>query len=443
MAGALAPQMVMGGALAAAGLVLTAAPALARDAAATNSEDFGKAAAPLQKTLASIQPLIAKYQAASADAKPAALAAMKAALVSANATAQLTAAEAGVKNAMDRQIAGQWGMMIGQITEDMVLYQHGLQNVIDSGLGTPADRASNQLKLGFLSYQNKDYAAAIKALTPLVAANVSEDDAAVVVAVSYDLMGQPQQALAALKAAVAARQAAGGVAPQKWFLRANAIAVDAKLPDLGNEWAVMLAANNPTPENLMIAESLVRIYSNYDNPEVLDGVRLAWVSGAMAAKSDATVQEYKAFLSSADPRRYPGEVLQVVDAGIANGALQAGNTSVSEPRATASKLVAADRASMAAFYKDAKAPQASGKTVVAAADALLSYGDDAKAAELYQLALAKPGVDSDVTLTHLGMAQIGAGDYAGAQASLAKVQGKRKPLAALWSIYAKAKATGK
>ena len=81
--------------------------------------------------------------------------------------------------------------------------------------------------------------------------------------------------------------------------------------------------------------------------------------------------------------------------------------------------------------------------MVAAADALLSYGDDAKAAELYQRALAKPGVDSDVTLTHLGMAQIGAGDYAGAQASLAKVQGKRKPLAALWSIYAKAKATGK
>ena len=441
MAGAMAPQVLIGGMV--AGVALSATPTLASEAKMSNSPEFAKAAGPLQKTLSGVQPLIAKYQAAPADGKAAAQAAMKAALVSGNARAQLTDAEAAIKNPMDRQLAGQWAVMMGAITEDMVLYQHGLQNVVDAGLGTPAERQANQAKLGFLSYQNQDYTTAVKVLTPLVAANASDDNVPVVLAVSYVNLNQSAQALAALKTAVDARRAAGAAVPKDWFMRANAIAFNGKLSAQGNEWAQLLAANDPTPENLLIAETLVRDYSSYDNPEVLDCVRLAWRSGAMTVKSDATVQEYRQFLSAADPRRYPGEVLSVVDAGVAIGALAANATAVSEPRATASKLVAADRASLPAFYKDALAPQASGKTIVAAADALLSYGENAKAAELYQLALAKPGIDTNTVLNRLGMAQVGAGDYAGAQATLAKVEGRRKPLAGLWSIYAKAKAAGK
>ena len=99
---------------------------------------------------------------------------------------------------------------------------------------------------------------------------------------------------------------------------------------------------------------------------------------------------------------------------------------------------------LAAFAADALSPKATVKTVIAAADALLSYGQGAKAAELYQIALTKPGTaDVNVLLNHLGIAQVYAGDYAGAQATLAKVDGKRKPLAQLWAIYAQSKAAGK
>ena len=444
MAGIIAPHMLVGGALVAAGgAVLAAAPAMAGEAKATNSPEFVKAAGPLQATLAKVQPLIAKYQAAPADGKAAAQAAMQEALTSGNARAQLTDAEAGVKTPLDRYLIGRWTMLVGQISNDMVLFQHGLQNAVDSGQGDPAERQSSALKLGFVAYQNKDYASATKALAPLVAANSAEDKAAVVLAVSYASLGQNDQALAAMKAAVAARKAAGGAVPMEWFLRANSIAYNAKLFAQGTEWALAMAAYNPVPETLLIAEAFIRDYNSYENPEVLDGVRLAWRAGAMSTKSDLSTEEFKQFLNAADPRRYPGEVLAVVDAGIANGALDPHATSVSEPRATATKLVTADKASLVSFYKDAKAPQATGKTVVAAADALLSSGDNAKAAELYQLATAKAGVDANVVNNRLGMAQVGAGDYAGAQASLAKVEGRRKPLAALWSIYAQAKASGK
>ena len=446
MAGVLAS----GGLWAAAGsgavvaLAVSTAPAAASDAKQQSiSAEFGKAAAPIQKVLQDVQPLLKKYSAASADAKPAALAEWKAALVAANAPAQLAAAEAGIKIPFDRYIAGMWGSQIAQVMNDNKLFQHALQNVIDSGMGTPQERLVSQSNLATLAYQNGDYAAAVKAATPLVSGNVADDQVPVVLAASYSKLGQNEQALAVLKSALDARKAAGGVVPQRWYSVATQIAGTAKLAPQGTEWAVATAASNPTPENLLVAETLIRYYNEYDNPATIDCVRLAWRSGAMAVKSDISAQEYKVFLNAADPRRYPGEVLAVVDAGIANGSLDPHATFVAEPRATASKLVAADRASLNAFYKDAQAPQASGKLVVGAADALLSYGENAKAAELYQLALAKPGIETDVVLNHLGMAQVGVGDYAGAQATLAKVQGKRKPLAQLWSLYAQSKAAGK
>ena len=69
-------------------------------------------------------------------------------------------------------------------------------------------------------------------------------------------------------------------------------------------------------------------------------------------------------------------------------------------------------------------------------------GEAAKAADLYQIALGKPGVDTAQVLTRLGIAQVDSGNYAGAQATFAKVSGARKPIAELWSAYAAQKAGG-
>ena len=419
--------------------VVPTAPALAAAAKASNSPEFAKAAGPLQKVLSDAQPLLKKYLAATPDAKPAALADLKAALVAGNALSLLQTAEAGIKTPLDRLLAGQWGMMIGQIVGDLKLYQHSLQNVVDSGVAPAADATNNSFKLGELAYQNEDYATAVKALAPLVAANFTDDSAAEILAVSYLNLGQTDQAFAALKSAVEARKAAGGVAPKRWFTRANNIAFHAKLVPQGNEWALRTAANDPSPENLLVAVQLLRFYNSYDAPESLDLSRLLLASGALSVNTQATQQEYHEYLAAADPRRYPGELLEVIKTGTANGALDGSASSVSEVRAIAAKLVGADRASLPAFEHDAHAPGATLKTVVGAADALLSYGEGAKAAELYQIALGKPGVDASLENSRLGIAQVQAGNYAGAVASFAKVEGPRKPLAGLWSIYAQSK----
>jgi hypothetical protein len=71
-----------------------------------------------------------------------------------------------------------------------------------------------------------------------------------------------------------------------------------------------------------------------------------------------------------------------------------------------------------------------------AADVFLSYEMYPQAEQLYTLALAKPGVDAGLTKLRLGIAQLGQGKAAEAQASFAGVDGKLKPIARLWAAYA-------
>ena len=116
---------------------------------------------------------------------------------------------------------------------------------------------------------------------------------------------------------------------------------------------------------------------------------------------------------------------------------------VSDARANSAGRIAPDKASFPALEKDARAANGNAATAMAAGDTFLSYDMPAKAIEMYQLALSKPGVDAPRVLTRLGIAQADAGQLAEAQATFAKVDGPRKPIAALWSVYAANKAAGK
>jgi len=98
-------------------------------------------------------------------------------------------------------------------------------------------------------------------------------------------------------------------------------------------------------------------------------------------------------------------------------------------------------ADLTTLTRDARADGAKLVTVMAAADSSLGYGKAADAEALYTKALTMPGVDAGRALTRLGIAQLEQGKSAEAQASFAKVTGQRKPIAELWTIYAKQGAT--
>lgn len=391
---------------------------------ASYSKEFVTAAAPIQKTVTAFDE--AKKKGASAEEQKAVLA---------NAPTELAAAEAAIKTPLDRMAAGGWAVSIGGTLNDVAMRQRGMKNMLDSGMVPAANQTEYQFYLGNFAYSNKDYAAAIAALTPVVQANYKDDSAAELLADSYSQQGQHAQALDALRTAVTARKAAGTPVPEGWFKRANLIAYKNRLGPQAIEWSTMMVENDPTPLNWLGAGQLVREFGTFTNQESLDLGRLLLRSGGFQNEQKYVEREYVEYIEAADPRRLPGEVLKVADLGLKAGVLKASDPFLTDAMAQAKGRITADKASLPGLDREARAGK-DGKTAMAMADAYLSYDEAAKAEEMYKMAIEKGNVDKDRAYTRLGIAQVDLDKFEEAKASFAQVGGVRAPLAKLWSVFA-------
>lgn len=185
------------------------------------------------------------------------------------------------------------------------------------------------------------------------------------------------------------------------------------------------------------AIAVQRSFYNYDDQALLDLMRLAERTGSLRSERD-----YLDYISAADARRLPAEVGRIVDAGIAANMLDPSDVLVAEAKSTADAQAVTARADMPQLESDARASGAKAIVAAAAGDLYLNFAQPAKAEEMYQLALTKPGVDTARVLTRLGIAQIDQGKFAEAQATFEKVQGTRAPIADLWALYAEKQASG-
>lgn len=415
--------------VAAGGFVSTAAVAKEKEAKGgkvSNSPEFVKAAQAFQPAFTAAQGQTGEAQKAAGQAL----------------LPQLAAIEPNVKTAADKIIFGQWQQSVGNWVGDNALVRKGLQAMLDSGQ-LPADKVSLvQFFIGAKAYEAKDYAGAVAALQPVVAANYSDDVAAEMLAESLAQSGNAKGGLDALKQAIAVRKAAGGVAPEGWYSRANRIAYSGKLNAESAEWGALLAEAYPTPMNWLGATQLVRNASTFTAQENLDLGRLMDRSGALKSDARYTEREYVDYIQAADARRNPGEVLRVAQEGLTAGALKPTDTFVTDAMTQAKGRITADKASLPALARDAAAA-ANGVTANAAGDAFLQYGDAAKAEEFYKMALTKGGIDKDRAQTRLGIAQADQGKWADAKASFAQVAGIRAPMARLWTVWVDQKAAGK
>jgi len=416
---ALAAALAFG--VAGAGFVAT--PALAKDAAPKQappklSPEFMKLAGPFQTQLNAAQ-----------TAKDAAKAA---ALVP-----QWEALAAAAKTPDDQFFAGQFGIGISQLTKDQALQARALELAVNSGKMTGPELGKFAFFLGAAKLNTKDYAGAQAAFAKAKEAGYADPDLPALTAESYFGQGQTQAGLDLLWQGIEARRASGTPAPKEWYMRGLALAYRGKMYDQALKFAVGNATYYPSTDNWGDAIGLARTAGKYQAQETLDVMRLAQRIGSMRDTND-----YAEYIQAADARRSPGEVLKVINAGLAAGKLSATDVFVSDARTQAQGRLAADKASLPALERDARAPAATAATVMAGADTFLSYDDAAKAEALYQIALTKPGVDADRANTRLGIAQFDQGKYAEAQASFAKVGGQRKQIADLWSAYAAQKAKG-
>lgn len=407
--------MALAAGLAVTGMGLGATPAYAKKG---NSKEFIAAAGPFQKQIEALT----KEQKDGAD-------------VTAQAKAMIPEVEkvmAAASTPADQLIAGNFGQQLAGMAGDMGLRARGVKMMLDSGELKPEQVPQFQFYLGNFAYASGDYATASQALAEAAKGGVTEEQLIPLLIESYGKAGNAAEGLTVARQQIDAAQAAGKVIPEAWLSRATVVAFNDKSTAQANGFSNLLVKNYPSSFNWLTATQIARSLGNLDPDATLDLFRLMDRSGALKNKPEYVKREYREYVETADPRRYPGEVVRVINEGMAAGALTSADTWASEAKTNASGRIGADKASLAGSVSSAMAGSA--KSAQALGDGFLNYSDAAQAEKLYAAALAKPGVDTNLVLTRLGIAQFDQGKYSEAAANFAKVTGPRQPMANLWQV---------
>ena len=401
---ALAMALATGSAI---GMVGFAAPAVAQDDA---KKDYSK------PFIAAYQPVAEQSQ---AGGDPAALKASVPGVVSAASTPD------------DRYAAGQLAFSIGRSANDEALQRQGLKMMVDSGRTPAAQIGQYNFVLGQMAYQAKNWAEARQYLQQAVSAGYSEGDPQALLAETYFGSGQYNEGLDMLGALIDDRLAAGQTVPENWFKRGLGVAYENDLPVQTNRYMTYYVENYPNDTSWGDAVAIALTTNQFDGPATLDLLRLGQRVNALREGS-----LYKEYVETADARRLPGEVKRVIEDGIAKGKLDRSDPYIAETLATATSRAAADQKDLSTIESDARGSGANLRSVVAAGDVFLNYGDGAKAEEFYTKALGMSGADTATLLTRKGIAQVEQGKYAEAQATFAQVEGARQAISRLWGVYA-------
>ncbi|OBV12569.1 hypothetical protein I603_0700 [Erythrobacter dokdonensis DSW-74] len=349
---------------------------------------------------------------------------------------QLTALAQIAASPDERVATGSMLYNAGTTINDYQMALQGMEMMLGSGK-VPAE-ANGQYNFAAYTLANalNDYPKARSFLQKAIDYNystekVSTADLEITMAESYFSANEFAAGFDYLGKAMAARKAQGLPVDEQWYRRGVSVAYSNKvvpqLYDLVADWLT----DYPTEPNWRDGINLARNLNDYEGPEILDLLRLSKWAGVLTEK-----QDYLYYIEAADPRRLPKEVKDLIDSAYASGSVSKDDIFVADSLATANSRIKTDQAELPALERDASAASAGMRTVFAAGDAFLSYGEYSKAAGFYQKSLGMPGVDRNTALTRLGIAQVGMGDYTAAQETFAQVEGMRMPIAKLWGVFA-------
>jgi tetratricopeptide (TPR) repeat protein len=351
----------------------------------------------------------------------------------ANIPAAIAAAQAKVKTKDDKYVLAQLQLKAAVDANDNARVITGLQAVVDSGFLSPAETAPLYMNLGKLNFNAKANDPAAAAFEQVLKAEPNNVEATILLAESRNAQGRTAEAVSLIEKAIAAKSAAGQKAEESWYKRAVALAFNAKLPnapELSRQWVAAYP-------NAKAWRDTIRIYQGsgqLDDNVLLDSMRLAHATGALAGESD-----YFRFANTLVTKGFAGEAKAVLEQGFAAKSIDKSRLTFSQLYSVASTRSQGDQASLDGSAKTALAA-ASARQAMVTAEAYYGYGEYAKAAELFRAALGKDGVDKDLANLRLGMSLTMAGDKAGAEAALKAASGSQSEIAKLWLTYLATKA---
>jgi tetratricopeptide (TPR) repeat protein len=328
----------------------------------------------------------------------------------------------------------------GIIGKDYPLQLQGAETMLASGKAKPEDNGRYSVVAFQLANELKQYEKARTYLQKAIdlnysAPNVTTADLQLNLAELYFTEDRNEEGLRYLADVIAKKKAAGETVDYKLYRRGVSVAYSNEVVPLVYDFVEQWVADYPTPENWRDAVNLTRNLNDFEGPVLLDLLRLGKKIGTLKEKKDFIV-----YIEAADPRRLPSEVKGIIEQAYDTGAIPKGSDSwVEEQYKSASGLVNADKAALPTLERDANAPTAKLRTVMAAGDTFLSYGEYAKAVGFYEKSLTLADADRDTSLTRLGIAQLEAGNADAAIATFKQISGPRAPIARLWTAYAEQK----
>lgn len=313
--------------------------------------------------------------------------------------------------------------------KDNALIEQSLSALLATGRVSAEDRPKFLRNIGSLALQRKDYNTATKAFEELSTANPNDTEAVVGLAELYFAQKQSAKAVEALTKAITASKAANVAVPEPWYRRRLAIAYDGKLAAQLQPAALDLVRAFPSAVNWRDAVIITRdSYPKVDEQTELDFLRLQSATGSLNGERD-----FVEYADTALGRGLPGEAKSAIDEGIRRNMLSASKPIVLELQRSANGKIAADKASLPGLERDAKTNP---KLALGTGDAYYGYGDFAKAAALYKLAVGAPTVDQGTANLRHGVSLARSGDKTGAAAALQLVKGgPREAIAQYWLAW--------
>ena len=308
-----------------------------------------------------------------------------------------------------------------------------IRKAITGMIDSRSTAISNALQLntaaGQMAFNAKDFAEASTRLAEAIRLGDKEGDTRIILAEANFQTGKFNEGLAFADQAVAAKQAAGQKAPEDWYKRALSIAYKNKLPAQIGKWSRAQLMAYPSAESWRTSLVLYRDSGKLEAGIALDLFRLMRLTKSLAGERD-----FYEYGQTASDRGLPGETKSVLEEGMASGAIGKNVRPINELLGTANVKVPGDLASLAAAERQA-GTASSGKQAMGTADAYLGFGQDAKAAALYKIALQKGQIDVDAANTRLGIALARQGMKVEAKQAFGLVTGARSEIAKFWVTW--------
>ncbi len=341
--------------------------------------------------------------------------------------AALAAAQAAVKNSDDKYALAKLTLQHAEQVNDPAARLVAYQAVLASG---GADAAETQLishNIGILAGAASNWALVESALGPAVAANPSDIDDVVNLARAKIELKKNAEALPLLLHAIQLSEASGKPAPEGWYKNALGLAYQTHNNEVVAQMNAALLKSYPSGQNLSNAILIYNGGAELPKDIQLDLYRLMFASGGMNQSG-----EFLLLANMLDVSGLPGEEKTVLESAIRSGKVH--DAAAQQMLQRTNARVAEDRAALPGLDQKARAAT-TGTLALSTASAYASYGDYAKAADLYHVALQKGGVDPNLVNTRLGIALALAGRRPEAEAAFRAVTGARTQLAGLWLTW--------